>query len=71
MKPLSLSKLSRLMNSSRQSIEEKPAKKRKAKRPKNYLPSIVKELAKADKGIKSFLLNCHPYVVAGAPFRSI
>ena len=29
-------------------------------------PTIVREIARADKGLKTFLVNCHPYVVAGA-----
>ncbi len=28
------------------------------------LPDIVKEISKKDKQIKTFLVNCHPYVVA-------
>ncbi len=28
------------------------------------LPDIVKEITKKDKQLKTFLVNCHPYVVA-------
>ena len=30
------------------------------------LPDIVKEISKKDKQVKTFLVNCHPYVVAPA-----
>jgi uncharacterized MAPEG superfamily protein len=35
------------------------------------LPKIVKELSRADKSIKQFLVNCHPYVVAGTATAAI
>ena len=34
------------------------------------LPDIVKEISKKDKQVKSFLVNCHPYVVAPAQTTS-
>jgi len=27
------------------------------------LPAIVKEISKTDKNFKTFLVNCHPYVI--------
>lgn len=42
-------------------------KKKKVLRPIQgmALPKLVKELTRADHSIKQFLVNCHPYVVAG------